>query len=928
VEWTPTAHQQNAGAANDREEHPHLTPIRSTKWEATDSLKLFLPTRQRPKVDLSYIDPLKWQTEGKKPASASKRHSTSELGGKPQFRENRPVRRLLVTYMRLVETHLKGQDNAARLILSDGRVDAGLRETFSGEMLRELESRRYGVEDVAAWSWAFSSDSVDQAVARFVALSEHSRVRLPWFIPMQFLRAERVSKPSLKKLLGTVMRNLLRDPDLSKRNRKSYKILDDTAATILIIRLLRHARKVAPECLDDITTITQHLFTKFPVIKDAESGRGQFQRLTYFYNRLLLLMSLPTSKNPFQTIPIQQQAQMSLIRQMLIFTPQLPVTREGYRALLAVQVAHQKTEDERTWELAKAISWPPWRKARLGIEEDLEYPGQESRATKVLRRMAEAGYQHGEWDRAAGILAGWDTDESPTIQTRSIMTRPRMAWLRDRVSTEQTSAPTAPSSTSHVSGLEWAARIMATRTRREAWACFCSYQKSTEGAPPTFEPYHAMFQKLLARSLDRDMSTGVVPGDVKETFPEPIAARDMVYVETEPPSIEEFYGEMLGAGIPPSGRLLGALLDHATDLDSGLRYISDSSLGEIKKDVLVHAEKYPSGFIRETLAHVPDYLFAAYIGLLARSPASSHTKFTHPTSESEEVSPGKEEKDKDGMTTSFIYAHSMLTLSDTQYLPAWNAFLAGALAQLEADHLSRVRGTAPGRHQRTTQVWRYLEQSFLSRMQMSQLDPDFSTFGLASAIVQTLMLDRYSTVATPQYVSLVKAVFTHAAHGRTVDTWLPLDAGVVLGVPDAESLLRLVSILGASRDISGLLALLEWMNVYSATLLAGVAGKGQKEPVMRRLMIGIRVVLEHYRADEFLHVSEGIPTLTADQLHHAQRLCEPFGWATDKEMKASIYNWHRWTKKFWRMVELGLLKESKPAGIEELSHRQRPRADS
>src|SRR5947207_8058093 len=322
------------------------------------------------------------------------------------------------------------------------------------------------------------------------------------------------------------------------------------------------------------------------------------QRLCHIYNRILTLLSLPASANPFRAVAIQQQAQFRLLRKMNEFHPKLLVTREGFRALAKVQVAHKKTNAERRWARFKALSWPPWKENKSGVDAESSSAGSLSRAIEVLSRMVESGYNTLTWEKQAQVLAGWDTDRSPTIQRRKLLDRPPLirsiASLDDGLLVD-------PDRDHEI----WAARISATRTVKEAWACFCSFEKNcpTDGlhfsrpTPERLAPWHAMFERLFysGKEIPGDH---IDPGDGKETYPEPISPHDFLYVPTEPPSVSDLFNRMVAKGLNPAGRLLADLVDHAPTVAEAFKYICQSQLTEIKKDVLTHAEKYHPAYIR------------------------------------------------------------------------------------------------------------------------------------------------------------------------------------------------------------------------------------------------------------------------------------------------------------------------------------------
>ncbi|KAJ9624105.1 hypothetical protein H2203_005554 [Taxawa tesnikishii (nom. ined.)] len=168
---------------------------------------------------------------------------------------------------------------------------------------------------------------------------------------------------------------------------------------------------------------------------------------------------------------------------MATHDPPLVINREGYRGVIRVQLARKKTAEEEEWAQLKSPSWPPWKEERTGMDAYIGVERGISRAGEVLARMQEAGYPLEEWEYVAQIYAGWDTDRSPTIQTRTIAPAPFSQNVKAQI---------------------WAARIDSTRTVYEAWACFLACEE--ESIKLRQEVYFAMFQKLTSESKRRQQA--------------------------------------------------------------------------------------------------------------------------------------------------------------------------------------------------------------------------------------------------------------------------------------------------------------------------------------------------------------------------------------------------------------------------------------
>lgn len=404
--------------------------------------------------------------------------------------------------------------------------------------------------------------------------------RIPSFLLLFILRLPNLPSTTLRILLPYIATALAPIP---------FPAGDTKTPLVLLIRLLRHARAVYPSALPYIATlITTHLHpaSYLPTLSP---------RLTATYNRLLSLFSYPVLDRPFKSLHLQQRSQFLLLRKMASLD--VPITREGYRALTSVQLAHRKTAAEESLARSLASTWPPWPTARDGHAASAAavlLPL--SRAAQVLRQMLEAGYVWQGWETEAAVLAGTDTDASPTIQTRSFYHGRR------------SSAAAKPCAL-------WAVRVRATRTVEEAWCVFLAATEARELAPEVWEE---MFAKVLAAAKGRalrdkhrkrleniqeawqnaDEGAGrlkigralqkwdqaqmllvarekhVLPGDAKEVAVAPISPSDGVYVDLPVPGVEEMFAMMRrvgggGSRVEVEPRLVAMLVKAAESVEAG-----------------------------------------------------------------------------------------------------------------------------------------------------------------------------------------------------------------------------------------------------------------------------------------------------------------------------------------------------------------------
>ncbi|KAJ5167954.1 uncharacterized protein N7482_003548 [Penicillium canariense] len=529
-------------------------------------------------------------------------------------------------YIRLVDPLLSSSTESD---VAD-RLDSALNEVFRENSHRYLTKRGYDVGDVVAWAWIMKSKDANQAVPRLFALEAEQKSRFgadspatPSFIALFLLKQKHLDAQSLRLLLIYSL-HLMSGQPLPSSERweasrdKPVKLpsgqfqprIDSSTGMHMFSRLIRHARLVWPQAIPTIASA----FSRFMMatnVSDAGDSILKKRKADRFktkkFNNFLRLLSFPTKIHPFRSISLQQQAQFELLRAMASHKPVLPLTRIGYRAVLAIQVAHKKTSAERQSAELKAPSWPPWKEERLGIDALRGNEGMYSRAMNVLSQMREAGYSSKLWEDICSILAGWDTDRSPTVQTRTFL-----RWSRSLSRASHTNPD-------HFA--VWVARIRATRTVREAWACFLSYQD--RGLPPNAAIYTAMAEKLIYRQQavrSRSDEVGhALPGDGREVYPEPASARDIIYVHTEPPVLQDFLEQMISHGFRFSGRLLALLLQNTPNFRVGLRYlvISDLTEDQIKVlcTVLSHSSDYGAQHLN-ALQTLPDVVFASFIKFL------------------------------------------------------------------------------------------------------------------------------------------------------------------------------------------------------------------------------------------------------------------------------------------------------------------------
>lgn len=603
------------------------------------------PQETKGKVDLSFVrNPILLtldRNEAIKEAMKAKEEAQIAWMNRT-YRTN--LKDLLVQYLRHVDPILKYQARSKDPNYTNVYLDDALLKLFNEDNIRFLNRKGWDVTDLMNWTWVLTSKTTERAATRLLAVVHQgfTNVQGGWLVP-QFvftflLRRRDPSAAALRSLLiyaWTLMekseslleplppleelaKEALRGESLTTtRTVKSAEDdplgMKESVFMIIVVRLLRSARKVFPAACESIVALINRYLDGLNFREGASQTTTltseDIAHLTYMYNTLLKLVSLPASIGPFQSAFHQQRAQFSLLRRMNQFQPPLIVDRRGYRAVVSMQLRHKKTLKEREWAQMKARSWPPWKEEKLGIDADISVEHGTSRAMEALRRSWEAGYAPDNWDAMASALSGWDTDGSPTIQTRAVL---------------------LPHERRSEDAQIWASRIRSTRTLDEAWSCFLSYRDRRFRPVGAFYVYHQMFEKIVQdakrppagnvnpTSTDLPDDQRPLPGDGLEVLAAPESPREAIYVPRPPPTIDEFVEMMAQDKIRPGQKLLSTMLTNAQTLERGLTYLEASTMTNAQVNVL-RDEKSPSTpEAQAALESIPLNIFSAFIKLLTR----------------------------------------------------------------------------------------------------------------------------------------------------------------------------------------------------------------------------------------------------------------------------------------------------------------------
>ena len=840
------------------------------------------------KIDLSLVKSSNIARFGRDGATLIRANSGQESGGFffPTIRKSLPA--LLAEYVRscwptrpdLCNTDIGPDDIASS--------QYALLRVFSEANIAFIHNEGYKPEDLISWAWIVTAQSTDRAVGRLMALSADLRFdsyesrAIPTFLFLFILRRRDWSAHALRMMVihgwqrlqwHSVARENQLDPahEFLKSRATSLqpggiyqRFMSKHNAVLMVIRLLRHARTVLPEACVSITTmLTRHEGSFW----DTPLKRSNIAETTYLYNTILSLLALPASVYPFLSISAQHEAQFVVIRRMNEFDPRLTIDRQGYRAMIRVQLAHKKTLQERDWASLKAKSWPPWKQDKLGLDSEKDFQYGQSRASQAIKFLEQAGYAVQDWEASAEILAGWDTDKSPTIQKRSLYSRPII--FRGRIFEKNTLRGTP-------NLLQWVARIHTTRTIDEAWACFLAFKDTScrHGIPSkASKVYYAMAeiiileQRRLKATQDRQLSdTGLrpdnitpLPGDGQMVFEKP-GPQEAIYVRSSAPDIDEFFDMMLEDKVELSPRFLALLLSHARSFRKGVYYLHCSHLTNPEIKSLLHGDlkSIPCPIHEQRM---PNYLFSAIIQFLIIF--APKTNYPRPTTF---YIPGFFGSELE--INCLVRACKLMSAYKPFYRPPWSALLLA----LGKKHISLE--TSKFNIDREIQdllAWK-ATLGIVNDMQMIGLGLDFSNFrniciGYQKAVVAYTeltdaadlthirrRLDCDVETLIHNGLSYIKDLFKGIVFGgRSSQGGAPSSSGIaaadyqlprLLETPSPSHIHPFIRILGLREDHIGIVELVEWMADFAPELRIKVDELMNGKHMLRRCLTAAVVYLE------------------------------------------------------------------------------------
>lgn len=757
-----------------------------------------------------------------------------------------------------------------------------------------LREEGYNHENVIHWAEILCEERSDVAARKMLAYlrdnATSGRRQLPVFVLLFFLRRSHLDPEALRfcLIIGwqevNRRRSYLQSPEeYAKKNfaHGPVPVWDDHSLYLLIVRLLRHARIVWSETLVTIAAMFSQYVKDSTLTPTRPLTAAESTRLTLQYNRVLSLISLPLSQRPFHSIMSQERAQFDLLRDMTLYDPPLQINREGYRAIVSVQLAQKKTSQERDWDNLKARSWPPWKQDKTGLDADKDRAYGTSRAMHVLNRSQEAGYGPMRWESTASILAGWDVNGSPTIQKRALL-------LHKVVSNTSASTETEPIGIMRLRKASdpalYTARISSARTLQEAWAFFLQYK--AENPHPNIDVYLATLFKIAAedervsvlRSGYRKTNPHLLvenrplnSGDTAEVVAAPNDPNEATYLKSPPLSFDELAMEMFNRGLKLQGRRLASLLSIANNLENGVKYLLKAA-GVKSSDLYSLVAESPEN--DERLKNVDPAIFNAWIEFLCRFPIASDK--SDPVHAEEHTPLLFLYHDRP-----VIYALRLLRARKPTVRPPWHAVLRTLGKPYVTARLRRLyKKNNPHRFEHSAVV-----QGVLHSMSQIGIRPDQGTLHIICRALEPAIIDAQDIVAdvaarrvviptstpvdttataddiqmtvsdaarllgqSPQYIqSIFNTVMGVGSRKASSEVTKAIDLHKLprlLATPTAESLHAYMRVLGVLQDWQGIFNLLAWMVKYQGEIAAATQMPRNGPRLLRRTLVAARVYLE------------------------------------------------------------------------------------
>lgn len=460
------------------------------------------------------------------------------------------------------------------------------------------------VKDLASWSWILKGDTADIRLERFLSVQRHK----PIFLLFLLVRSDQpiLNRELFVSLLDHITkiytnRTPMGTGEQQKRALDSAFNMTPKHFLVLLERLMFHTTRLSPEsALQLAQFVISYINSRSAMgtVSEMQGGpQPEYAASCRIFNAALRLLSTPAKSRPLANMEHNWEAQKHLLAFSSGLRQPLIINQSGYRAIQAVMIGREKSAGEVKVAVRSVKTWPPYRRAWDGIDEQRRPEDDLSRAVKAGIQAREAGYPEIEYDRALGALGGHLLGQSPTVQTRS--TPPVLRRAKNAAVTVLDT---------------WAARIKATRNAQEAWAIFRTPPQ--DNLKPSVPVYAAMMAKIVAGEVTD--SASAVPGSSRENFPVHQSPNLSEYEKARirPPTLEKLAEEMVASGVRPTGLALCILIEHSRSESEMLHWLRLSPYERLAHELDPLSEAAQRNY--ETLKHVPLAVFNAYISFLCK----------------------------------------------------------------------------------------------------------------------------------------------------------------------------------------------------------------------------------------------------------------------------------------------------------------------
>lgn len=455
-------------------------------------------------------------------------------------------------------------------------------------------------DDLAHWIWILDAEDSDTKVQRLVSANRFK----PTFVLLAILRTDEYFREgsSLVKLYDYIMRVYTGPtPEFwrqvpraaTPRAFDSRLNMSPKHFTVLIQRLLHHCLRTFPSSIVMIARLVIDYIGGIPNSSPNKSTqRTGYTDCCSVFNYALQSFRQTSARSPLAQMRHNWKAQKILLGFSAGLKRPLIINKLSFRAIRIVLLGLKKSEPEKMAAVRYTKSWPPYIRQLDGTDEARDHQDYFSRSVKAGVLKRSEGYADELADHTLDTLGGVVIGESVTIQTRST---PLGLWTSQyrslRIFTD------------------WAAKVKATRNAQEAWQKF--HEAPQPGLKPNFQVYAEMFSKIF--SAETDLSSSILPGDARETFPtEQPNLTELERARLRPCSAEMLYEQMLRDGNRPVHQCLALLIRNAPTLADAARFLKDSPLDRKAVEDLTTS----SDPLYKNLTRIPVAVFTSYVALL------------------------------------------------------------------------------------------------------------------------------------------------------------------------------------------------------------------------------------------------------------------------------------------------------------------------